>query len=608
MFEILARYLARLAIIYIRQSTEKQVRNNPGSRLYQEGQILHARQHGWPDDRIRIVDDDLGQSGRTTKRRGYQGLLSLIQSESVGALFISELGRAGRNEIGWFELLELLAAKDILLFIDGRVTDPHDPNAVFAKKIEALTIARENSIRTETVHRGRLGNARAGLAVSAPPLGYVQEYGSRDATIVKTGKWLKDVHTQDSIDTVFRVFREQRTLPRTVRKLLRLKAQVPSSHGAWVNPTVQNVRRFITHPAYCGTYLYGRKHWKRVLNGGEPLPAHRLLGQYVRFDDHHEPYISREEYEHNQQTLRINRHVPWRSSLGPGRALLSGCCRCVQHASMSVSYSGRGIPTRWDYRCPGTFIKGGRACVSVPGPLVDAHAVEAVLTALSGSVVDEVKGIWREKRREWVRTHGGIGNQIAQYELRLQRVERRLLEPRDDQPHVRALYEREYDNISREIARLKERASTEVQAPDPFTEDKWNELAQLCSDIRQIWSAPTSEIQDKKQILRILLDRVVIDTVDAERVTFRLIWADGRPDTALEALRTPYFHRIIWEDFQANKSVEAIVERLAALGARTLQGNPWCRATVLRTLWQLKHRDGKITRAGRRRQALKMGR
>ena len=74
----------------------------------------------------------------------------------------------------------------------------------------------------------------------------------------------------------------------------------------WERPTVQNIRQLIKHPAFAGAYVYGRRHWRRVQGGGEPAPENRLIGQFVELWDHHEGYISKEEYLENQRILALN--------------------------------------------------------------------------------------------------------------------------------------------------------------------------------------------------------------------------------------------------------------------------------------------------------------
>src|SRR5262245_17832340 len=147
MIKIPARYLARIAVIYVRQSTQHQVDHNEGSRRFQLEQRTLARRFGWRPDMILVISKDLGLSGMRADRPGYLEMLALIRGGQVGAIFISDTSRAGREERAWFDLLELLVEHDVLLFKNGVLTDPHDESQAFVTKIEAVIARRENQIR-----------------------------------------------------------------------------------------------------------------------------------------------------------------------------------------------------------------------------------------------------------------------------------------------------------------------------------------------------------------------------------------------------------------------------------------------------------------------------
>ena len=87
MIDISARYRTRLAVVYVRQSTEQQVRQNVGSRQHQEAQREQAVALGWRRDDVVMIDDDLGRSGLDLARPGYRRLLELIEGGTVGALY-----------------------------------------------------------------------------------------------------------------------------------------------------------------------------------------------------------------------------------------------------------------------------------------------------------------------------------------------------------------------------------------------------------------------------------------------------------------------------------------------------------------------------------------
>jgi hypothetical protein len=353
----------------------------------------------------------------------------------------------------------------------------------------------------------------------------------------------------------------------------------------WLRPTVWAVHRFLKHPGYAGAYLYGRRHWRRVQAGGEPVPENRLIGQFVEQWGHHEAYITKEQYLEHQRILALNAKTSKQAHLGPGPALLEGRCFCRRHGAMMVHYH-RCVRTKgWSFRCLGDYMVGGRQCASVPGIAIEELVVAEVLKSIAVPVVEEAHRLWRASQREWGQRHRGLQLELDRKLASMEQVKRRLLEQEEgSHPRVRAMLEDEYERVAVEIERFRQRVAHEEVAPDPFTEERWEELKHLCSDVRGIWLAPTTVDQDRKQLIRILVQRVVIESVEPERITLSVEWADGRPATRLEVFRTPYYHRRIWEWHLERISLEQIVERLGAMGARTHQERAWSLATVQKTL------------------------
>ena len=64
-----SRHLERLALVYVRQSTLAQVREHGESTRLQYGLEKRAEEIGWPRDRIRVINEDLGVSGAGEGRR-----------------------------------------------------------------------------------------------------------------------------------------------------------------------------------------------------------------------------------------------------------------------------------------------------------------------------------------------------------------------------------------------------------------------------------------------------------------------------------------------------------------------------------------------------------
>ena len=80
--KIHAIHLQRDAYVYVRQSTGHQVRAHPESQRRQYALADYAATLGWPRERIEVIDDDQGRSGRTVAHRlGFQRLLAEVTLE-----------------------------------------------------------------------------------------------------------------------------------------------------------------------------------------------------------------------------------------------------------------------------------------------------------------------------------------------------------------------------------------------------------------------------------------------------------------------------------------------------------------------------------------------
>src|SRR3954449_10154326 len=123
--KIQGRHHDRLAIVYVRQSTLRQVEQNQESARLQYGLVERAFQLGWARERVEVIDDDLGRSGSTTTHRpGFQRLVAEVGLGHVGLVLGVEMSRLARSCRDWHQLLEICALFDTLIAdVDG-VYDP----------------------------------------------------------------------------------------------------------------------------------------------------------------------------------------------------------------------------------------------------------------------------------------------------------------------------------------------------------------------------------------------------------------------------------------------------------------------------------------------------
>jgi hypothetical protein len=93
------RHWERLAIVYIRQSSPHQVLENRESRERQYALAKLAEHMGWSADRVMIIDEDQGVSGKSAANRGgFQRLLTEVSLNHVGLVLALELNRLSRSK------------------------------------------------------------------------------------------------------------------------------------------------------------------------------------------------------------------------------------------------------------------------------------------------------------------------------------------------------------------------------------------------------------------------------------------------------------------------------------------------------------------------------
>lgn len=106
--KILLSHLEKLAVVYVRQSSPQQVMENRESTARQYAFADHAVALGWPRERVLIIDEDLGKSGRTAEGRGgFHRLVTEVTLNHVGLVLGLEMSRLARSSRDWHNLFEM---------------------------------------------------------------------------------------------------------------------------------------------------------------------------------------------------------------------------------------------------------------------------------------------------------------------------------------------------------------------------------------------------------------------------------------------------------------------------------------------------------------------
>lgn len=595
--KILGVHLERRAVVYLRQSTLKQVYENRESTTRQYALRDRAISLGWAESRVDTVDEDLGQSGsRVEGRTGYQRLGEDIAHGRVGAIFALEVSRLARSCADWHRLLDLCGLAEVVIVDEGAVYDPRDGNDRLLLGLKGTMSEAELTWIRLRLHGARLSKARRGALYLSPPIGYAWDAHSERLQLDP------DEQVQRALRLLFDRFKVAGSAYGVVRYFLENGLRLPArTAGAgelrWVPPRPTRVLALLHNPAYAGAYVFGRHAQKVGLVDGKA--SRRIVrvatGEWrVCIPDRHPAYIPFEEFMANQRTLQdnsVNRGTDRRGGAPrEGSALLQGivlCGRCGHR--MHASYPKAGFPR---YNCSSPVHRGlsSSVCWSVSAPGVDTVVVDAFLDAVQPAEVDLALAVAREVDRQAGEVDGQwkLALERARYEARLAERRYKAVDP-DNRVVIRSL-ERDWNEKLGEVERLeRERDEARQQRRAVVAEEDRARIMELTRDLPQVWRSPATTVQERKNLLRLLVREVALHPVEVPRPSTRVcvLWVTGAiseftidlplrggPRASREA------DALIRERVAAGVPAGRIRSELLRLGMTTGEGRPWTKESV----------------------------
>jgi DNA invertase Pin-like site-specific DNA recombinase len=577
--KITLAHLTELALVYVRQSTPQQMTDNRESLARQYALASHAVALGWPSDRVIVIDEDLGLSGRTAEGRpGFQRLLAEVTMGHVGLILGLEMSRLARSCKDWYQLLEVCAIFGTLLADQDGVYDPADPNDRLLLGLKGQISELElHTIRTR-LDRGRLNKARRGELFLHAPIGYVK-------TPAGILAWDPDEQVRSVVRLIFEKFVELGTVHALVRYLRQhhIRLGVRPIDGPnrgqleWRPARLSTLHRMLHNPLYAGTYVFGQhvvNPKRRRRDGQTPCIRVTAMDEWqVVIHDQVPAYISWADYLRNRERLRNNRTTAATPGHArKGTALLSGLvvCKTCGHR-MHALYSTPGHPR---YECVSHLNRGEeRTCPGLVAAPLDGLVADQVLGVLTPAGIDlcvRAKGDI-EKERGRLDAHWRAEIDRATYEARLAERSYRAVDP-ENRLVARSL-ERQWEEAlrhEREVLEGYDRFRCET--PQRLTPDELDRIHSLAADIPALWRAADTPAVDRKQILRTLVERVTVKVQEtSEHVQVEIQWIGGSVST--HSLRRPVGNYERLADFDrlrervtawvtAGKSVAEVAEQL----------------------------------------------
>jgi DNA invertase Pin-like site-specific DNA recombinase len=529
---------AKLAYIYVRQSSLNQVRQHQESTELQYRLVDRAVGLGWPHERVHVIDEDLGKSGAgSIERHGFQKLIAEIGLGNAGLVVSLDASRLARNNRDWHQLLELCSVFGVLIADGERLYEPrayHDRLLLGLSGI--MSEAELHQIRMR-LHQGERQKASRGELRLPLPAGLAHD---RAGMIILN----PDEEVQARLLLVFAKFRELQSargvmrflrtsgLPLPVRPILG-----PSPHDVvWREADSARVRNILQNPAYAGAYVYGRrqKDPSRCRTGSGRGTVKVAVGDWaVCLQAAHPGYIGWEEFMANQRRMADNvshyeaghHGAPRRgSALLQGIAICGRCGRrmCLRYTGPNGDYPVYCCRVDRDQRASALCqeVRALPVDTLVERVLFDALAPDQIAIALAAMGQLEEEG--RQLERQWT-----LRRERARYEAERARRQYDTVEP-ENRLVARSLERAWEDKLRAAEAIEQEYARWHSEEPVVICETERAALQRLGENLPKIWRANTTSAADRKRILRFIVHEVTLDQKrDRGQVWLKIVWKTG---------------------------------------------------------------------------------
>jgi len=579
--KIRAEHRDRAAVVYVRQSSRQQVLEHSESTRLQYALVERAAALGWARSQIVVIDDDLGVSAATADARaGFARLVTEVTMGRVGIVLGIEMSRLARTGRDWHQLLELCSLSGVLLADPDGVYDPGFYNDRLLLGLKGTMSEAELYLIRQRMLSGKLAKAERGELAIPLPIGYLRR---------PSGEVIldPDEQAQHVVRLIFDTFARLGTLNAVLRYLADHQVQVPvRAHAGpgkgeieWRRPNRETLQIMLHNPVYAGYYAYGR----RQVEPRKKIPGRPSTGRVVKdsaewlvlLPGRLPAYITAEQYEANVARMAANRQTATTPGAPrDGSALLSGLLRCGLCGGhrMSVRYhdGSRRPDSAHGYVCAFYQVNYGTGgpCQHIAGPALDAYITGQVLAAVAPAALEVSMAAAAQAEAERASLDRLWRQRIerARYAADRARRQYQLAEP-ENRLVVRQL-EKEWEAALAEASRLETdyQRFTEQQ-PKTLTTAERAAIAALASDLPRVWNAPTTTMADRKELLRILIEKITVAVAGtSELVDVTITWAGGHQTTG-QAVRP--VARL--DQLSYYPALLARVTELAAAGATTRQ-------------------------------------
>ena len=529
-------HVARKAIVYVRQSSQRQVVHNTESRRLQYALKDRARDLGFND--VEVIDTDLGSSAGigAAPRVGFDRLVGAVALGEVGIVLSREVSRLSRTDKDWCHLLEVCQLFDTLIGDEEQVYDLSLIDDQLVLGIKGTLSVVELKVLKMRMLRGMEEKAARGELERLLPPGYVRD---------STGKVAKDPdkRVNEAIALVFQKLHETGTVRQTFKWFHDNDVQLPvnkSRNGrmaiVWQLPTLSFIGAVLRNPFYAGAYVYGQRTTETKVVDKKLV---KYAGRFrkaedcrVFIKDHHEGYIPWDVFEENQRLIRSNSIKTDEddevTSVRAGQGLLVGLLRCGHCGrKLHVHYWGRK-GTSGRYLCGGDYASGGSYCLAFGGKGVDRRLSEELLKVISPLGLEaSLEAIGDLNSTEDERQQL-LSRQQEHLEWEAQRAFEQYNEVDPRNRLVAAELERRWNSKLEEVDRIKVNLTAMARDRRPLTDEQRGEILAMGECFADVWHDDDCPVELKKRIIRTAITEIVANLdEETDLLHFVIHWAGG---------------------------------------------------------------------------------
>ncbi len=553
--KVTAAHLARTALLYVRQSTLKQVIHNTESAIRQYDLRGTAIALGWAADQITVTDIDQGHSGASAAdREGFQHLVAEVSPGRAGIVLGLECSRLARNSADWHQLLELCAMTGTLICDEDGLYDPRNFNDRLLLGMKGQLSEAELHFIKARLRGGVLSKARRGELITPLPVGLV--YDAAGHVIPDP-----DAAVRGALEYLFAAFEATGSATAVVKAFRAAGLAFPWRHlkgprkgeTDWKPLAHHTVLHVLHNPRYAGAFTYGR-HRHQVLPGGKRATTILPRQEWISFiPGAHPGYITMDQYDANIAKLAANAAAHGRDrAAGPpreGAALCQGIIICGTCGTrMTVRYHRRR-GTDWPtYLCQRDGIENARPiCTAIPGAGLDQAIGQLLIGTLTPLAVEAALTVTAELEHRAAEADALRAAHVDRARYHADLARRRYLAAGPANRLVADTLEADWNTALRALGDAQAAYDkARDQHAGTLTPAQKDRIAQLATDLPAIWNDPATPVRERKRIARLLLTDVTV-TRTADTITAHVRLRGGQPctltlpmpKTGPEARRTP---------------------------------------------------------------------